>query len=315
VLAALSQGLEQASRDSDAGFACALCLVDSPQPEQAARARRVLYDLGRSWLFKGPAPLWQPPPGRACVILMVPLPVPPVALEALLSFSERGPHRIMEALLPLIQSRPFTGWSEQAQARWGTWARAVLRELPGFDALGVLHWVGAPPVTPQAVRAFVEAVAVALEREPARQRAALMNNKGFSGFLSLAGSSEEPLLNRWARDAECARPLVKAILGLTSSFQQAWPPPQGQPARLLIAVWEGPGRQPLLEALAQEARHVRSGPGKEELIDAVSQRFQQHQDERAELLTAFAVWRDTLRERHRAATEDAEVPRRVSKNR
>jgi len=310
VLFALRQGLDHP--DPDVRFECALCLqdeagllaaLDSTEPEQISEARRALTSLGSSQLFERLASEGGSDFARD-VVRKLPHAVPPEALEALLSASERGPHRLMEALLSLIEGRPFAEWTEEARARWSSWARAVLREVPGEEALRILRWVGEPPVARGTARLFVEAAAEALAREPADVRARSLEDVYFSRFLALAGSSEEPLLNQWAREPECGAPLAQALMTLTSRIQD-WQEPPGQAARLMMAVWKGPGRPALLEPLKKAVREWSGIVGREELIDAVWQRFQGHPDERADLLFVFAPWRQELWERQLAAPEDA----------
>jgi hypothetical protein len=310
VLFALRQGLSHP--DPDVRFECALSLrdeagllaaLDSPDAEQVSAARRHLAVLGSSQLYAQLAREGGPTFARD-VVATLPQAVPFEALEALLSASERGPDRLMEALLKLIGGRPFAEWPEQAQARWSTWARTILPGVPGQEALSILEWVAQPPVEPEVVRVFVEATAEALAREPAEVRARTLEEGAFSRFLALAGPSEEPLLNQWAREPECGAPLARALMTLTSRLQD-WKQPPGQGARLLRAVWEGPGRQALLEPLTQAVREWSGIVGREELIDAVWQRFQQHPDERADLLRVFGPWRQELWERQLAAPDDA----------
>jgi Skp family chaperone for outer membrane proteins len=310
VLFALRQGLSHP--DLDVRFECALCLddekviaeaLDSPDPELVSEARKSLASRGSLPLFERLAS-----EGGAAfasdVVGQLPREVPPEALEALLSVSERGPDRLTEALLALIGGRPFAEWPEEAQARWRTWARAVLREVPGEAALRFLRWAGEPPVSSEPVRAFVEGTAEALAREPADVRARNLGDVYFSRFLALASALEEPLLNQWARDPECGAPLAQALMTLTSRIQD-WQEPKGQAARMLMAVWEGPDRQAVLKPLKQAVREWSGIVGRDELIDAVWQRFQQHPEERADLLFVFAPWRQELWERQLAAPEDA----------
>ncbi len=307
---ALRQGLSHP--DLDVRFECALCLnderviaeaLDAPDPELVSQARKALASRGSLPLFERLASEGGAAFARD-VVSQLPHEVPPEALEALLSVSERGPDRLTEALLQLLGGRPFAEWSEEAQARWRDWARVVLRELPGEAALRFLHWAGQPPVSADSMRAFVEGAAEALAREPAEVRTRNLADVSFSRFLALAGSLEEPLLNQWARDPECGAPLAQALMTLTSRIQD-WNEPMGQAARMLMAVWEGPDRQAVLEPLKQAVREWSGIVGRDELIDAVWQRFQQHPEERAELLTVFAPWRQELWERQLAAPEDA----------
>jgi len=209
VLFALRKGLEHS--DPEVRFECALSLedeagllaaLDSTDREQVSMARRVLSARGSSRLFERLAREEDADFVRDMVTAL-PREVPFEALEALLSASERRPDRLTEALLPLIDGRPFAEWSEPARVRWRSWARAVLPEVPGAWALRVLWWAAVPPVTAEEVRPFVEATAQALAREPASGRASNLEDGSFSRFLSLAGPAEDPLLNRWAREEEC----------------------------------------------------------------------------------------------------------------
>jgi hypothetical protein len=310
VLFALRKGLTHP--DPDVRFECALCLEDeagiaaaleSPDPEFVSKARRTLAPQGSLPLFarlasQGGAAFAQD------VVKSLPHEVPPEALEALLSVSERGPDRLTEALLSLIESRPFAEGSSETRARWGSWARAVLHELPGEAALRFLRWAGEPPVISGSVRAFVEGAAEALAREPAEVRARSLEDVSFSRFLALARATEDPLLNQWAREPGCGAPLAQALMTLTSRIQD-WEEPKGQAARVLMAVWEGPGRQLLLEPLQRAVREWSGIVGREELVDAVWRRFQRHPEEREDLLFVFAPWRQELWERQLAAPEDA----------
>jgi len=310
VLFALRQGLSHP--DLDVRFECALCLdsekviaeaLDSPDPELVSAARKALASRGSLPLFarlasEGGADFAKD------VVGQLPREVPPEALEALLSVSEQGPERLTKALLELIGGRPFAEWPEEARARWRTWARVVLRELPGEAALSFLRWAAEPPVPSGSVRAFVEGTAESLARESAEVRARNLGDVSFSRFLALASSLEEPLLNQWARDPECGAPLAQTLITLTSRIR-GWQEPKGQAARLLMAVWEGPDRKALLEPLKQAVRDWSGIVGRDELIDAVWQRFQQHPEERADLLFVFAPWRQELWERQLAAPEDA----------
>jgi hypothetical protein len=310
VLFALRQGLSHP--DLEVRFECALCLedeqgiaaaLDSPDPELVSEARKALASRGSLPLFERLASEGGAAFARD-VVATLPREVPPEALEALLSVSERGPDRLTEALLELLGGRPFAEWPEEARARWRAWARAVLRELPGEAALRFLHWAGEPPVSSDSMRAFVEGTAEALAREPADVRARNLADVYFSRFLALAGPLEEPLLNQWARDPECGAPLAQTLMTLTSRVQD-WQEPKGQAARMLMAVWEGTGRQALLEPLKRAVREWSGIVGRDELIDAVWQRFQQHPEERADLLSVFAPWRQELWERQLAAPDDA----------
>ena len=238
------------------------------------------------------------------MIQALPRPVSPEALEALLSASERGEDRLGEPLLRLTDGAPFSEWSEVDRARWGTWARTVLHSLSGELALCFLQWAGQPPVTSEVVRVFVEAAAEALAREPVAVRARQLEDAYASRFLALASPEEEPLLRQWAREPECSLPLARTLMTLTSRIQ-GWAEPKGQAARLLMAVWEGPGRDALLEPLRQAVREWSGIVGREELLEAVWERFLSHPGERAELLSVFAPWRQELWERQLASPEDA----------
>ena len=310
VLFNLNEGLRHP--DAEVRFECALCLkheaglveaMDSADPKMAAEARRTLASLGSSRVFARLAREGDADFGRD-VVEKLPWPVPPGALEALLTASAREPERFAEPLQRLTEGHPFAEWSAEDQARWLDWAHVGPRELSAERVLRFLHWAAQPPVKPEQVRPFVEAAAEALAREPGEVRARCIEDTSFSRFLALAGPSEEPLLHEWAREEQCGPPLAKELMILTSRLGD-WNEPTTQAARLLLAVWEGPGRERLLEPLRQ-AVHGWSGiVGGEVLKDAVWQRFQHHPDERGELLFVFAPWRQTLWERHLAAEEDA----------
>ena len=298
--------------DADVRFECALCLkdeaglvaaLDSPEAGIATEARRVLASLSSPLVFKrlardGGADFAQD------VIATMPWPAPPGALEAVLTASEREPGRFAQPLLRLIEGRAFAEWSADDRARWSEWARVGLRELSGEQALKFLHWAAQPPVTPEAVRPFVEATAEALEREPTDMRAKSLGDAYFSRFLALAGPSEEPRLHQWARDEACGPPLARELMILTSRLRN-WEEPPAQAARLLMAVWEGPERERLLQPLRQAVREWSGIVGRDVLVEAVWRRFQHHPDERRDLLFVFAPWRQELWERHVAAEEDA----------
>lgn len=310
VLFALRQGL--AHPDPDVRFECALCLeneaglleaLGSKDSKQVARARRELTALGSTRLFEllareGDAGFVKD------VVGALPQEVPDEALEALLSLSERGPERRTQLLLPLVERRPFAEGSAFSRQRWSRWARAVLPEASPEVALRLLRWAAEPPLDASTARVFVDATAEALARAPAEVRAQSLDDIGFSRFLALVGPQEGMLLNRWAREAECRSPFARALMTLTSRIRD-WQEPPGQAARVLMAVWEGPGRQVLLEPMKEAVRSWSGISGREELIDAVWQRFREHPDERAELLSVFTPWRQELWERQLAAPEDA----------
>ncbi len=289
VLSALRKGLrynDEREVNRDVRFECVLCLLGSTDPKTVSKVHEALGMMGRPELFG-----FLGRPGDAAFARN---------FEALLLVSEQGPHRLTEVLVPILIAQPFDQWSEEARARWRTWARVALREASGADALTALHHVAVPPVIPEEMRAFVEAAAEALAREPAKQRADNMHHNAFRLFLMLAGPAEEPLLNRWAREAECADRLAWAIMTL-SGHMRDWKEAPGQEARLLMAVWEGPGRQALLEPLK---KNVSSYSHKKELIDVVWRRFQEHPEERGELAFVFSSWEPELRRRQLAVPED-----------
>ena len=310
VLFNLRAGLKH--EDADVRFECALCLqdeagleaaLDSPEAAVATEARRVLTSISSPLVFRrlardGGADFAQD------VVKTFPWPAPPGALDAVLTASAREPRPFVEPLLRLIEGRPFAEWSSEDQTRWSEWAHAGFRELSGDQALRMLHWAAQPPVASEAMRPFVEATAEALAREPADVRARSLGDSYVSRFLALVGSEEEPLLHQWARDEECGPPLTKELMILTSRLRD-WEEPPAQAARLLMAVWEGPERERLLEPL-REAVHEWSGiVGRDVLVEAVWQRFLHHPDERRELLFVFEPWRQELWERHLKAEEDA----------
>lgn len=310
VLFALRQGL--AHPDPDVRFECALCLKDeagllealgSKDSKQASRARRELTALGSTRLFEVLAREGDTGFVKD-VVAALPQEAPDAALEALLSLSERGPERRTEQLLPLVEGRPFATWSESARQRWSQWARAVLPEASPEAALRLLRWAAEPPAEGSTARVFVEATAESLARAPVEVRAKSLDDIGFSRFLALVGPQEHLLLNRWAREAECSGPFAQTLMTLTSRIRD-WQEPLGQAARVLKAVWEGPGRQALLEPMKEAVRSWSAISGREELIDAVWQRFREHPEERAELLFVFTPWRQELWERQLASPEDA----------
>ncbi|WP_224244416.1 hypothetical protein [Hyalangium gracile] len=309
VLFALRSGLGHA--DPEVRFECALCLKDeaglmaaleSTDAEQVSAARRALALQGSSRLFRRLV-LERGKDFALDVVSTLQRPVSFEALKAVLAASEQSPGRLPEAILRLIEVEPFAESSAAARDLWCTWAHAVMHELPGEAALRILHWAAQPPVERQAARVFVEATAQALTRASADERARLLDDAYCSRFLALAGSEQEPLLNQWAREAGSGLPLARTLMTLTSRIRD-WEEPKGQAARLLLAVWEGPGRETLLEPLGKAVREWSAISGREELIDAVWQRFQQHPDERADLLSVFAPWHQELWERQLASPED-----------
>jgi hypothetical protein len=310
VLFALRLGLNRS--DSEVRFECALCLqdeagllasLDSEDEGQVSAARRALAGLGSKRLLEQLAR--EGGPGFAKdVVAALHGSVPPEALEALLSASERGPDRLTEALLSLTAGLSFSEQSQKARARWSSWARAILGLMPGVSALAFLRWAALPPVAGQSMRAFLEGCAEAIEREEPEARAKSLAEGDFSRFLALAGPSEAALLNRWAREPGCGEPLAQALMTLTSRIQD-WSEPAGQAARMLMAVWQGPGRELLLEPLGRAVREWSGIVGREELIDAVWQRFREHPEERAQLLAVFGPWRNELWERQLAAPNEA----------
>jgi hypothetical protein len=298
--------------DAEVRFECALCLedeaglvaaLDSPDAEMAAEARRVLTAMSAPPVFeqlaqKGDADFGQD------VVRKLPWPVPPGALEALFTAAARDPKGFSESLLRLIGGHAFAEWNAEDQARWSQWACEGLRELSGEQVLRFLHWAAQPPVSPEAVRPFVEATAEVLAREPDDVRASNLGDGYFERFLALARPSEEPLLRQWAREEAGGPPLARALMILSSRLSD-WGEPLEQAARLMMAVWEGPERERLLEPLSEAVRAWSAIGGREVLVDAVWQRFQQHPEERGELLFAFAPWRQQLWERQLASPEDA----------
>ncbi|WP_224364758.1 hypothetical protein [Hyalangium versicolor] len=310
VLFALRQGLAHA--DPDVRFECALCLkdeagltaaLDAPDAEQVSEARRTLASLGSSALFQRLAGEGGAAFARDVVATLHP-PLAFEAVDALLFASERGPDRLTESLRNLIEIQSFAESSEVVRERWRSWARSTLHELPGDAALRILWWAARSPVVRESMRPFVDGTARALAWEEGADRAKCINDVYFSRFLALAGPDEERLLHRWAREPECAPPLMQALMTLTSRIQD-WDEPAGQAARLWVAVWEGVDRPLIVDPLRQAVREWSGISGRDELIDAVWRRFQQHPDERADLLSVFEPWRQDLWERQLASPEDA----------
>ncbi|MDY7227396.1 hypothetical protein [Hyalangium rubrum] len=310
VLFNLRAGL--AHPDEDVRFECALCLkdeaglaaaLDSTDAGRASEARRELTSLGSPRVFEQLARQGGAAFARD-VVDRLPWPPPPGALEVLLAVSEREPEPLAEVMQRLAEQQPFVLWPSEEQSRWKSWARSVLGRLPGEVALRFLHWAAQPPLELGAAQAFVDATAEALKREPADVRARSLGDAYFSRFLALVRVGQEPLLNRWAREEESGPPLLREVMVLTSRLQD-WQEPLAQAARVMRAVWEGPGRELLLAPLGQAVREWSALSGREVLVDWVWQRFQEHPGERADLLTVFAPWRQLLWERQLAAPEDA----------
>ncbi len=208
------------TRIADVRFECALCLEDEAGLMDGARldglgaGRRGPPGADRVGLARGSSSGWRARETRSsCATWSGTLPGPRFRARRwrrCSPLSERGPERLTAPLLPLVEGRPFAELVPEDQARWSQWARSGCPKRPERTALRSLHWAAQPPVKPEAVRVFVEATAEALAREPADVRAqAAWRTSYFSRFLALAGPEEEPLLNQWAREAECGAPLAR----------------------------------------------------------------------------------------------------------
>ncbi|MFP2912637.1 hypothetical protein ACLESD_48035, partial [Pyxidicoccus sp. 3LFB2] len=312
LLFTLREGLRHP--DPDVRFECALCLkdeagllaaLDAPGAEQVAEARRTLAALGSAPLLErlyvhGDAAFARD------VLRRLPRPPPPGALSTLLSVSSRVEGGLAGELHAWVQGQPFATLPVEDQALWAAWARSTLCTLPAEDALRFLGWASAAPDAEglEAVRAFVAAAAEALARETPARRARLFQDAYFTRFLWLAGPGETPLLHGWAREAEGAEPLLDTLVSLPGRADQWEVPSGGRVARLLLAVWEPPARELLLAPLAKAVRSWSGISGREELIDAAWRRFQLHPEERADVLAAFAPWRQALWARQLAEEPD-----------
>lgn len=308
ILLSLREGLRHP--DADVRFECALCLedeagllaaLDSLDPERVAEARRRLASLGSSRLLERLR--WQGDADFARdVVRRLPTPPPPGALETLLAVSSQVEGGLARELHAWVQGQPFAGLPPEDQDRWAAWARGTLSRLSAEDALRFLDWAGAADT--EARRSFVTAAAEALAREAPAERARHINDAFFVRFLAVAGPEELPLLHAWAREEACAEPLLEMLVSLPGRLDRWEEPSRGRSARLLMAVWEGGARERLLPPLAAAVKSWSGITGREELIDAVWQRFQEHPEEREDLLAAFAPWRRELWERQTAAEAD-----------
>lgn len=312
LLLALREGLR--GPDEDLRFECALCLddeagllsaLDSPEAERVGEARRALVRLGVPALFERLRMRGDADFARA-VLRHLRVSAPTEALAALLSVSSRVEGGLASELHTWARERAFTTLSPEEQTLWAAWAWGTLRTLPGEAALRFLEWAAAEPGAEEleAVRAFEAATAEALARETPSGRARLFQEVSLTRFLALAGPEETRLLQGWAREPGGAEPLLDGLVSLPGRLNRWDVPADGRSARLLMAVWEPPGRERLLAPLAKAVRSWSGISGREELIDAVWQRFLRYPEERADLLTAFAPWRQELWERQLAAEPD-----------
>ncbi|MBJ6761588.1 hypothetical protein JGU66_12505 [Myxococcaceae bacterium JPH2] len=319
VLHRLREGL-RAAADADLRFECALCLEDaeglregltSSDPETVSQARRRLTALGSRWLFAEVA-LTGDAQAAKDVLAELPRPTPPEALAAVLAVSARTPGGLVERLLPFAQREPLVLLPPDAQARWADWALSVLPGLPGEAALRFVDWAGTAPqehghALPdvEAVRAFVEGAAEALSNDALEARAKAMDGIGFRRFLLLAEPAQARLLNVWARDEDCAGPLLMALMSLPSWADRVVDGWQERVPRLWVAIWEGPGQEDVVAPLYEAVRAWSGSTGREAFIDTVWARFRSHPEERERLLAAFSPWRDSLWERQVAEEPDA----------
>ncbi|MFP2958645.1 hypothetical protein ACLEPN_12545 [Myxococcus sp. 1LA] len=315
LLLALREGLLHP--DADVRFECALCLRDeevllaaeaSTDLEQAAEARRALAAVGSVRLLERMATRGDADFAMD-VLRRLPKQATPGTLSALLAVSDRVEGRLAEALHGWARARPFAELSPEERSLWADWALARLGRLSAEDALRFLGWAAAAPDAShvEETRAFVSAVAESLSREPPSLRVSRFQDMAFSRFLTLIDAEDARRLHTWVHEAPCTEPLLAAVLSLPSRtrWADALPPEQG--ARLLMALWAGPGRERLLAPLTKVARSWSGGSQQAVFIDAVWRRFQSHPDERADLLAVFAPWRTALWERQQAAEPDAVV--------
>ncbi|QQR45334.1 hypothetical protein JKA73_04135 [Myxococcus xanthus] len=315
LLLALREGLNHP--DADLRFECALCLqdedsllaaVESTDLARAAEARRALASRGSVRLLERMASR-----GDADfaldVLRRLPAQAPPGALSALLAVSDRVEGGLAEALHGWARGRPFAELPPEERALWVDWALARLARLSAADALRFLEWAAAARDADrmEETRAFVSAVSESLAREPPSLRASRFLDAAFFRFLTLAGEEDALRLHAWSREAPCTEPLLEAVLSLPSRLRWGDTLAPGQGARLLMALWTGEGRERLLAPLAKVVRGWNGDSQQAVFIDAVWQRFQQHPDERTDLLATFTPWRAALWERQQAAEPDAVV--------
>ncbi|WP_240358554.1 hypothetical protein [Myxococcus vastator] len=315
LLRALREGLRHP--DADVCFECALCLededglldaVESEDLARAAEARRALAARGSVRLLERMASR-----GDADfaldVLRRLPAQAPPGALSALFAVSGRVEGGLAEALHGWARGRPFAELSPEERALWADWALARLARLSAEDALRFLEWAAAAPGADRVeeTRAFVSAVSESLAREPPSLRASRFQDAAFCRFLTLADEEDALRLRTWSREAPCTALLLEAVLSLPSRLRWGDALAPGQGARLLMALWTGEGRERLLAPLAKAVRAWSGGSQEAVFIDAVWRRFQQHPDERADLLATFTPWRAALWERQQAAEPDAVV--------
>ncbi|QDE66284.1 hypothetical protein BHS09_04320 [Myxococcus xanthus] len=315
LLLALREGLRHP--DADVRFECALCLqdedgllaaVESTDLARAAEARRALASRGSVRLLERMASR-----GDADfaldVLRRLPAQAPPEALSALLAVSDRVEGGLAEALHGWARGRPFAELSPEERALWADWALARLARLSAEDALRFLEWAAAAPGADgvEETRAFVSAVSESLAREPPSLRATRFRDAAFSRFLTLTDEEDALRLHLWSREAPCTEPLLEAVLSLPSRLPWGDALAPGQGARLLMALWKGEGRERLLAPLAKVVRAWSGSSQQAVFIEAVWRRFQQHPDERTDLLATFMPWRAALWERQQAAEPDAVV--------
>lgn len=315
LLHALREGLVHS--DADVRFECALCLqdedglltaVESTDPAQAMLARRALAARGSVRLLARMAS-WGDADFALDVLRRLPAQAPPGALSALFAVSDRVEGGLAEALHGWARSRTFAELSLEERALWADWALARLTLLSAEDALRFLGWAADAPASDRVeeTRAFVSAVSESLAREPPSRRASRFQDAAFSRFLTLADEEDALRLHTWSREAPCTEPLLEAVLSLPSRQRggEALPPDQGE--RLLMALWKGESRERLLAPLAKAVRAWSGGGQEAAFLDAVWRRFQQHPDERTDLLATFTPWRTALWERQQAEAPDAVV--------
>ncbi|NVI99615.1 hypothetical protein HV824_16010 [Myxococcus sp. AM009] len=315
LLLALREGLRHP--DEDVRFECVLCLqdedglfdaVESEDLARASEARGALAARGSVRLLERMASR-----GDAAfaldVLRRLPAQAPPGALSALLTVSDRVEGGLAAALHGWARGRPFAELSLEERALWADWALARLARLSAEDALRFLEWAAAASEADRVeeTRAFVSAVSESLAREPPSLRVSRFQDAAFSRFLTLADDEDALRLHAWSREAPCMEPLLEAVLSLPSRQRWGDALAPGQGARLLMALWTGEGRERLLAPLAKVVRAWSGGSQEAVFIDAVWRRFQQHPDERADLLATFTPWRAALWERQQAAEADAVV--------
>lgn len=314
LLFALREGLR--SSDEDLRFECALCLrdeaglfesVDSADADRASLARQTLASIESSSLL---VRMVESGDARFARDVMEQLPSPPSLemLEAVLAVAERVGGALRERVVSWARRTPFERLAPASRMRWATWARGMVAGT--WPALSVLHlweWAHEPrkgtAIEPEVASAFQGAAVRALSAAPSAERERLVGESAFRRLLLRGDVEELALVHTWVRDAACAKRLLDLLISMPG-----WRDETGHEhvrcARLLMAVWERPSREGVLEPLAKA---VRGTSDRQVFGDALWARFQRYPEERAELLSTFAPWRAMLWERQLASETDSLV--------